>query len=515
MQETTIRWCDGGIYVEPAFPDSLLKKLKYWRRQLEWSEERMARISTGQYEQLYVVDSWIDPNTNVFKQRLYTYPGFLHRIKTALAEAGWRYRVIDERTPFPEPDVYGACAHLRTYQYEAAYKALVSGGGIISAPTGFGKTALMAALIKGASRETLQMRNTPLIVVTAPDKDINAKNYRDFIDPELNFLPGRDVGLVMTGHNKFSDDIQVITLDSLHRIDPDDVGVLIVDEVHTAASDKRSEHIGRMIKARKWGVSATPTGRFDGRDLVTEGLFGPLVYSCTYGEAVKFGALVPITVYWVECPEPDIGLERFLRYKTRDGKYRQGVWRNHNRNAIIADILDKLPQDMQAMCIMQRLDQMNSIYPLCKPGVEFVHGNTSADEMAQHRNLRAISAEERKSIYARMAEKDIKRILSTYVYKQGVNFPHLECVINAGGGGSDIVAKQIPGRESRKTADKTRSILIDFVHRWDTTTNDKGKVIPGPIQSDDLSRERAYSQLGFEQVWIKDLNQIPELQPGR
>lgn len=511
MQETTIRWRDGDICVEPAFPDLLLKKLRYWRRQLEWSEERMSRVSTGQYEQEYSIDSWIDPDTQQFMQRLTTLPGYMHRIKAALTEAGWRYRVIDERTPFPQPDLMKAMEHLREYQYEGAYKAIMSRGGIVSAPTGYGKTALMAAIVKAFPQEELQMRGTPLIVVTAPDKDINQKNYDDFVDPKLNFLPGREIGLVMTGHNKFSDDIQVITLDSLHRINPDDVGIVIVDEVHTAASDERAIKLGKMRRAARWGVSATPSGRFDGKDLVTEGIFGPVVYSCSYGDAVKFGALVPITVYWVECPEPSIGLERYMRYKTRDGKYRQGVWRNENRCALIAEILQKLPSDMQTMCIMQRLDQMNNIVPLCGPGVEYVHGDTSAEHMAVHRNLRAISTEERRAIYKRMASKDIKRILTTHIYKQGVNFPHLECVINAGGGGSDIVAKQIPGRESRKTADKSRSILIDFSHRWDTVTNDKGKVGPGPIQADDLSREKAYNQLGFEQVWIRDLAQLPDL----
>lgn len=512
MQVTTIRLGDGYICVEPSYPEILPNKLKYWHRSLEWSEQRMARISTGHYEELATVSQWIDPETQELKQRLVTpFTGLMHRIRTVLRESGWDYKIVDERTALPKPDIYGACTHLREYQYEGAYKAIMSYGGVVCAPTGFGKTALIAAMIKAFPREQLQLRGTPLIVVSVPDKEINLKNYNDFVDPKLNFLPGREVGLVMSGHNRFSDDVQVITMDSLHRINPEDVGVFIADEVHSAASAERTLSIQKMTKAVKWGVSATPDGRFDGRDLVTEGLFGPVVYSCTYAEAVKFGALVPITVYWVDCPEPTLGIDKYMRFKTREGKYRHGVWRNNARNEVIGQLMRDIPDTMQTLCIMQRLDHMNSLVPLCGPGTSYVHGNTSAEEMIVHPNLRAISNQERAETYRSMNKGEISKILSTHIYKQGVNFPELEIVINAGGGGSDIVAKQIPGRESRKTETKTRSILIDFQHRWDVSLNDRGREVAGPIFSDDKAREKAYTQLGFEQIWVKDLSQIPFL----
>ena len=71
-----------------------------------------------------------------------------------------------------------------------------------------------------------------------------------------------------------------------------------------------SEILTKFKYARKWGVSATPSGRFDGRDKVIEGLFGPVVYQRTYAQGISDGALVPIKVYWVYAPEPTIGLEK-------------------------------------------------------------------------------------------------------------------------------------------------------------------------------------------------------------
>jgi superfamily II DNA or RNA helicase len=105
-----------------------------------------------------------------------------------------------------------------------------------------------------------------------------------------------------------------------------------------------------------------------------------------------------------------------------------------------------------------------------------------------------------------------RKIISTYVYKQGVNFPQLTVVVNAGGGGSDIVARQIPGRESRNIGEvKPQAYLVDFVHEWDTVTDKNGRPRPGPILKDDKSREKSYSDLGFTQVWVDTLDELPFL----
>ena len=504
MQETTLRWGDGYLFVEPAFPDTLTPKLRYWRRSLDWSEEQMRRVATGRYEELYQVQSWIDESQR-YCQRLLTLPGFMHRVKRTLREAGWKYTIHDERTPFPKPDFAAACKGLYDHQVECAYTAIQSGGGVVACPTGWGKTHIIKAIVSAFAPADLQARGTPLVVVTTPDKDITAKDYEDL----KNMLPDREVGLVMSGYNRFSDDVQVITLDSLHRLNPDEIGIVIVDEVHAAVSDKRTESLLAMRRAARWGVSATPSGRFDGRDLVTEGVFGPVVYTRSYSEGVKDGALVPIKVYWVECPEPSVGLERYERFVTRAGRYRHAVTHNEARNALIGDIIKRTPVTKQTLCIMQFLQQMNMLFPHCGDGVDIVHAETDAVEIARMKNLYAVTPKERRDIYQRMRTGSIRKILSTYVYKQGVNFPDLEVVINAGGGGSDIVARQIPGRESRKTAEKQQSYLVDFWHPWDRSKDKKGRIIPGPVHQDDQAREKAYSQLGFEQTWVNNVNQLP------
>ena len=505
MQDTLIRVGDGYCIVDGPYPDTLLKKLKYWRRSLEWDEHLFRRVATGRYEELYTSQPYLDDKQQ-YCPKLMTMPGFAYKIKQCMTEARMPFKMIDERTPMPKPNIEKALTGLRDYQLEPIYKCIMSGGGIFSAPTGWGKGRVFASIAKAFDPLDLKARNTPLTVIATASKDITAKNFKEMKE----LLPDREIGLVMTGYKEFSDDIQVITLDSLHLLNPDEVGILIVDEVHVAASDSRSENLLTMRRAARWGVSATPTGRFDGKDLVTEGILGPVIHESTYGDAVKAGALVPITVYWITCPEPPMGIDKYLSYSSRAGKYRWGVYRNQARNQLIADLLRRFPQDMQCLAIMQFLEQMEYIKQCCDENVEIVHAETDEKKICDHKHLRAISPRERKEIYSRMETAEIKRILSTHVYSTGVNFPQLEVVINAGGGGSDIVSKQIPGRESRKTADKSRSYLIDFWHPWDQERNkETGRLRNGPIHADDNAREKVYTELEFEQVWIQQIDQIP------
>ena len=505
MSRVTIELGNGYTAVFPDFPEKLVKQLTYWHRTLERRGGTM--VATGENRPLYYVDMMNQDGQ--YGRRLTTSSGFSFRIKQLLQEDGYDIDFIDKRTPFPAPDYRKALTGLREYQYPCAYVALESGGGVIACPTGWGKTHIIAALINAYSHEELLARNTPLVVVATPEKDITFKDYNDLV----GLLPDRDVGLVMSGHKRsFSDDVQVITLDSLHHLQTDDVGIIIVDEVHTASSERRSDTILSFTKARRWGVSATPDGRFDGRDLVTEGLFGPVVYRRTYAQGIKDGALVPIKVFWVKAPEPHIGLTKYMDFSTRAGKYRNGVDRNQGRNEIIASLLKRTPDELQQLCIMPHLDQMNRLIPLCD-GVKYVHGTEGQEELTKsyYDNLAPVTKQERRAIYADMYEGKLRKVLSTYVYKQGVNFPELAVIINAGGGGSDIVAQQIPGRESRNIDGKTESYLIEFWHEWDTETNEEGKSRPGPIHRDDLSREACYTELGFNQVWLDKIDDLPFL----
>lgn len=505
-------WGDGFVSVQPTFPETLLKQLSYWRRVTDLKGWK--KVYLNQHEELYVIESYEDPTEpGVIKRRLTAMDGFMFKIKKALTDAGYPFTVVDVRTPRPVPDIAKALEQLWDVQKPAAYTALMSGGGIISLPTGGGKTRIAASIISAYSKDKLQLRGTPLTVFAAPERDINAKNYEEI----KAVLKDRDVGIMQSGRKQvITVDVMCVTLDSLQNIDPTQVGLLIVDEVHTGVSDTRSANIQDMRTAIKFGVSATPGGRYDGKDLVIEALFGPVVYTKTYQDMVNDNVLVPIKVVWIEAPEPDLGLKYYLNLSSREGKIGNAVTRNTGCNRVIGEIMKTLPKDMQAIAIMPTIEQMSNILHWCKDGnqpVFVAHGETDAQALIDRDfpNVPALSTKARKELYQAMEAGTVKRTLATYVYKQGVNFPSLEVMINAGGGGGEIAAKQIPGRVSRTVTGKDKAWLIDFWHPWDTKKDKFNRSVPGPVNSDDRKRKKFYAELGFEQVFIKDLSELTPL----
>lgn len=370
-----------------------------------------------------------------------------------------------------------------------------------------GKTAISAAIVRAFDRNELAARGTPTCVFACPDRDINRKNWEEF----RKWLPDREIGLIMSGTaHKPSDDVVCCTIDSLENIDPSTVGVLIVDEMHASASSDRAGKISAFSRAARWGVSATPTGRFDGADIVSEGLYGPIVARFSYQDGVRSGALVPITVYWVEAPEPTCGLDAYSKYQTRDGKIRNGWLASGDSCRMIADVLNCIPDELQTLCMLQFIEQMGRIHALCTKSA-FVHAETRDAFLKAYPTLRAIKPKERKEIYDAFRKREINSIISTHCWKQGVDFPELSVVVNAGGGGSDIVAKQVPGRASRASEGKDHAYIVDFVHSWDRVDPVGRTGRPGPLLSNDFARRKAYKDLGFEQCKVQSIAQLPFL----
>jgi hypothetical protein len=186
------------------------------------------------------------------------------------------------------------------------------------------------------------------------------------------------------------------------------------------------------------------------------------------------------------------------------------VERNANLNQVIADVMAAIPDTMQTLCIMPHLLQMDDIKGRM-PNVVYVHGETSSDGIVKNKyfNLAPVTNKERRNIYDQFASGKLRKVLSTYVYKQGVNFPELSVLICAGGGGSQIAAGQIPGRASRNIPGKDEAYMVDFWHSWDTYLDDYNKSRPGPILRDDQERDKVYASLGFKRVWVDSAKDLP------
>ncbi len=81
--------------------------------------------------------------------------------------------------------------------------------------------------------------------------------------------------------------------------------------------------------------------------------------------------------------------------------------------------------------------------------VTYIHGNTSAPTRAKVKKL--------------FSEKVIGTVITTVIWKEGINIPSLDCVINAIGGRGEIQTLQLTGRGLRRTDLKHYVEIIDFL----------------------------------------------------
>jgi len=157
---------------------------------------------------------------------------------------------------------------------------------------------------------------------------------------------------------------------------------------------------------------------------------------------------------------------------------------------------------------------MNELVSL-NPALSYVHGAKTKQRLkpTRHGNLLPISDKEREKLYNQFKTKEISTILSTSIYRQGVDFPALEIVINLGIVSSSIVTRQVPGRASRNIEGKQESYIVDFWNSWDVDSGDFGKKSKvGAVHSIDIARRKEYTKLGFEQIWVDSIDDLPFLQ---
>ncbi|MCK9577432.1 MAG: DEAD/DEAH box helicase [Clostridia bacterium] len=192
---------------------------------------------------------------------------------------------------------------LREYQQEAVnafFNGVRSGqkSGIICAPTGSGKSAIMAAICK-TMQETYP--STKILIATHAYELIeqDAKTLK-------NYFPNADIGLYSAGLNQKSVNNKVIFagIQSAfrHSFEFGKIDLLIVDESHRI-NQKETTQYGKFIKNLKvanpnlviLGLSATPYRMKEGLQYEGEDpLFDGLYYDISVIDLIKQGYLCPV-----------------------------------------------------------------------------------------------------------------------------------------------------------------------------------------------------------------------------
>lgn len=306
-----------------------------------------------------------------------------------------------QRTPYPS-------------QEQATERAALTTRGIISMPTGSGKSQVIAMI-------TARLQVRTLIVV--PSLEI-----KEQLKASLEEVFGQTKNIV------------VENIGSPNLFNDGDFGCLIIDEGHHVAAatyQKLNKQMWNGIFYRFF-MTATPFRNNDNEALLFEAIAGDLIYELTYQDAVKYKYIVPVESYYYEVPRQETDAYTWAQV------YSELVVNNQIRNLMIADILLRLKGNF-TLCLVKEVKHGKILAELT--GLPFVHGQ---DE------------ESRKFIQA-FNKGEIKGLIGTEgVIGEGVDTKPCEFVVIAGLGKAKSAFMQKCGRAVRTYPGKESAKIIIF-----------------------------------------------------
>lgn len=498
MSHFILRYNACLLHVIPDHPDAR-QFLTGHRRQLESSFVKGRRVSRSVEDvELYYKADVNDAGIAC----LYTYAGFHESLAKHLREKGHTVIIQDvHEHKLPLPNLAAAVRGL----YEPQARWVVQGlmqqkSGLFGAPTRYGKTFAISAVCSAFPGQKT--------VVTAPGKDLCRQLYIHLRDA----LPHRDVRAVYSGAPKAKGrrmtkaekaeakksaarvqgpDITVCSLDSLHKMD-EDTDLLLLDEPHAIITDRRIERINKFTKARRYGFGATLEGRYDKRDSLIEGLIGPIISHVSYREAVAQKVIAPLKLVFIKVPFSHASVPG--KWLERDDVYKLLLRQSPRTADLIRRIsCDIIPAHWQTMSFIA--DEAQAEFYL-------EHAMPKDGTIAMAKRMKD---SEREALTDRIVSNQVKRVIASNIYVQGLTFPDLKVVINLNGGGANTIAIQKPGRLLQRRPDKRFGVMIDLMFECVDADSDNRKDPPYKcIINEAWARHKAYAGIGYDIEFVDD-----------
>lgn len=469
INEVHLMWDDSVLTIAPSFPE-LEKFLTYKEKSLEPDKKNpYKRVTKVKTVPLYTVVNSKN-NYNVIQ----TMQGLWLKVKEFLEAKGIAVKFYDMRLKFVKPK-FDLMTGFRFKQRDLLVEFLNADcSGLLGAPTRYGKSTLI--------KNTIRAFPNINTVVTVPGADLVKQLYDDI----KAAVPHRDVRLIGGGSTKTpGDDINVVSMDSLHKCDADACRLLLIDEPHASVTNSRLPELAKFDKARKIGFGATLKGRFDQKDILIESLIGPVLAERTFKEAVEEGAVCPLIVYMIVIPlKGNLG--------DRDRAYKHSLFASNAVAKAVKWIChDLVPKDWQTIIFIKN-EKQAEFY------LNWI-GEEGTIAMAKR-----LTKKEREELMQRMCSDEIKRCLASDIYAQGVTFNHVRALINLSGGGANTSTIQKPGRLAEVRPNKKCGVVFDFFFSPGTAQGEGAQA----LYRESKARVQAYAEKGYEISFVTGYNEL-------
>lgn len=421
------------------------------------------------------------------EKKIITYSGLKNKIVNLLQK---HFCIID-KTPPTNPIQYNLNDlhpfKLKVKQDECIDLISKSPGGLILAPTGFGKSWIIAFCCKLFKDMKIDVVNPSLSVC-------------DMLYDLIKRVTGEKVGRIGGGRN-IQKRINVVTAKSLNKIEtnPD---VVFLDEVHSLVTESYFENLMKYRNARIFGFTAS-LEREDNLHNYAYALCGDVLMEMSYTEARKYKIISDVTVLWVKVYDIDSIDKGDIGFVE---KKRDLIWTNNYRNKLIASIAKKfVDSGYQTLVLVETIEHCYNIkkylpsFEMCYAGVGGDLHKISKKIKKLGLNFVPITSRKRLEITKKFENREIMGVIANGVWSLGVSFDSLNVLIRGSGSSSSIKSIQEPGRVCRlddKTG-KESAIVIDFIDLFDNTLLKRTK-----------ERFNVYKDLGLLQIKMDDFTVV-------
>ena len=381
----------------------------------------------------------------------YRFPvGLMPTVMTALRayEAGFEIHEPDVTYP-TEGFKWVSDISLRKYQLDALMRLIRShnGSGVISLPTGAGKTVI--------ALQYAVARDLRFLVV------VHRKELLYQWQEEIRAMLGIEATLVGDGNVDFSGRAVVAMVQTLYsllrnkQLNSIDFPLVFFDECHTLPAHTAYQVALKCSAKYRVGLSATPT-REDKQELKIFASVGELTSSVSVSDLVDAGYLAKPRFQFLK-PAP-VSIKKNAPWAR---VYKEGIVANPYRNAAIVEKAFELLNDGRQVYIHV---------------IQIAHGKYLANQIPGSVFVSGSSKDRREQI-ARFKNGELRCMISTLL-KEGVNIPGIDALIYAAGYKSGVMTIQTIGRCLRVAPGKEDAIIVDFIdgghrHLSDHTTERK------------------------------------------
>tara|TARA_R110000824_G_scaffold35687_5_gene111603 strand:+ start:4440 stop:5774 length:1335 start_codon:yes stop_codon:yes gene_type:complete len=380
--------------------------------------------------------------------------GLLPFIENDLELAELKYSLVDERDPLMSNfDIEVEGIEYREYQEKLILQSLKAGIALIEAPTGAGKTIVLAGILKALEGKR------GLIFFT----------QKSLLEQTYEFLTkyGFDVGRVY-GDGTDIKPVTLCTVQSVHKVldsHLDSSEFIVFDEVHEFSKGKLTTKVIKSFPNAnyRFGMSATmPRDKMAKLNLVS--CLGGVISDVDVQGLVEDGFLTPPVVTFVNLPEYT---DHSLLDSTYVDIYDSHIINNVTRNGKIKKICSNVKVG-KILILVKNLKHLEILRGLI-PEALTLEGK---DDITTRKNTIETFKSAKHSV-----------LIGTKILQTGIDIPEITHLINARGLKSEIATLQALGRALRIHESKTQVNIYDF--------ND---TVPY-LKEHAASRRRAYKSL--------------------